>query len=550
MVALAVAGCSSPSTEPVATATTPSTTMAAPATTTSEPASPPGYPAVGGGDNATWVPEVVARIPHDPGAFTQGLVVDGDVVWESTGLYGQSTLRRTDRHTGEVLTAATLDDAQFGEGLEKVDDRLIQLTWQEETALVWDEATLAQVDAFTYEGEGWGLCQLDDERLVMSDGTATLTIRHPVTFEPIEEIEVTRDGQSVTDLNELECVDGLVFANVWLSDEIVVIGEGGSVVATIDASALDAELASTPERDVLNGIAYDPITGTFLLTGKLWPTTFEVRFVTAPDSPTASVGDAEEVRLEVDGVARRYLRFVPDGLDGAAAVPLVIDLHGFTVDPERHAATTGWNQLAAAEGFVVATPAALGDPVSWATASGAVSAPDMAFLMAVIGDVAATVPIDHDRVYVSGYSNGGGMAHRLACEHADVVAAIGTVAGAYIDAASCDPVQPVPVISFHGTADLVARYDGVSDVFPPISEWAEGWAERNGCAPVPARSEASADTAADTWTGCDAGAEVALYTVDGGNHAWPGAEVTGVFTPTDTIDATAVIWEFFQTHSR
>ncbi|MDQ3781418.1 MAG: glutaminyl-peptide cyclotransferase, partial [Actinomycetota bacterium] len=501
--------------------------------------------------DASWVPEVVARIPHDPGAFTQGLVVDGDVVWESTGLYGQSTLRRADRHTGEVLATAALDDALFGEGLELVGDRLVQLTWQEETALVWDSATLEQVDTFAYDGEGWGLCQLDDDRLVMSDGTATLTVRHPVTFESIDEIEVSRDGQPVTDLNELECVDGLVFANVWLTDEIVVIGDDGSVVATVDAAALDAELVSTPGRDVLNGIAHDPTTGTFLLTGKLWPTTFEVRFVPAPGAGVASLPrDAEEVRLDVDGVARRYLRFVPDGIEGETPVPLVIDLHGFTVDPERHAVTTHWDQLAAAEGFAVATPAAVGDPVSWATASGAISAPEVEFLVAVVEDMAATVPIDPDRVFVSGYSNGGGMAHRLACERADLVAAIGTVAGAYIDAAACDPTQPVSVISFHGTADLVARYDGVSDVFPPIADWAEAWAERNGCAPVPARSEVSADTVADTWSGCDAGAEVALYTVQGGNHAWPGAEVTGVFTPTDTIDATALMWEFFQNHTR
>ncbi len=552
MAAVVIAGCSSAQeAEPEGTATPRSTTTAAIGTSTSEPpAPPPAYPPIGGGV-ASWVPEVVARIPHDPEAFTQGLVVDGDVVWESTGLYGQSTLRRTDRHTGEVLATAALDDALFGEGLELVGDRLVQLTWQEETALVSDPATLERVDTFVYEGEGWGLCQLDDDRLVMSDGTATLTVRHPVTFEPIDEFEVTRDGRPVSNLNELECVDGLIFANVWQSDEIVVIGDGGSVVATVDAGALDDELAATADRDVLNGIAHDPTTGTFLLTGKLWPTTFEVRFVTAPATPvTTLVGDTGEVRLDVDGVARRYLRFVPEGLNGAAPVPLVIDLHGFTVDPERHAATTRWDQLAAAEGFVVATPAALGDPVSWVTASGTVSQSEVAFLVAVIDDLTAAVPIDPARVFVSGYSNGGGMAHRLACERADLVAAIGTVAGAYIDAAACDPAQPVPVISFHGTADLVARYDGVSDVFPPIGDWAEGWAERNGCAPVAARTEVSADTVADTWTGCDAGAEVALYTVQGGNHAWPGAEVTGVFTPTDTIDATALMWEFFQTHSR
>jgi glutaminyl-peptide cyclotransferase len=240
---------------------------------------PVAYPEVTPGRVATWVPEVVARIPHDPEAFTQGLLVDGDLVWESTGLYGESSLRRTDRATGEVLDSASLDPDLFGEGLALVDDRLVQLTWQEEVALVWDPATLEQTGTFAYEGEGWGLCALDGERLVMSNGTSTLTVRGPTTFEPLDEIEVTRDGVPVGNLNELECVDGLVFANVWLTDEIVVIGPDGAVVAAIDASALDDELADVPDRDVLNGIAFDLASDTFLLTGKRWPTTFEVRFV-------------------------------------------------------------------------------------------------------------------------------------------------------------------------------------------------------------------------------------------------------------------------------
>jgi glutaminyl-peptide cyclotransferase len=201
------------------------------------------------------------------------------VVWESTGLYGESTLRRTDRETGDVSASAPLEPNLFGEGLELVDGRLVQLTWQEETALVWDPATLDQTGSYPYEGEGWGLCSHDDDRLVMSNGTSTLTHRDPETFEPQDEVEVTREGAPVSNLNELECVDGLVFANVWLTDEIVVIGPDGVVVAVIDASALDEELSGVSGRDVLNGIAFDPATGTFLLTGKLWPTTFEVRFV-------------------------------------------------------------------------------------------------------------------------------------------------------------------------------------------------------------------------------------------------------------------------------
>jgi glutaminyl-peptide cyclotransferase len=284
------AGCATPgvtgsaTSSPLTTAAPATSAPPTPATTTvgtptTAGGALPAYPQVVPGDVATWVPEVVARIPHDPEAFTQGLVVDGDVVWESTGLYGESTLRRTDRETGDVAASAPLDPDQFGEGLELVDGRLIQLTWQEETALVWDPATLELTGSYAYEGEGWGLCAHDDDRLLMSNGTSTLTHRDPETFEPLDEVEVTREGAPVPNLNELECVDGLVFANVWLTDEIVVIGPDGAVVAVIDASALDEELSGVPGRDVLNGIAFDPDSDTFLLTGKLWPSTFEARFV-------------------------------------------------------------------------------------------------------------------------------------------------------------------------------------------------------------------------------------------------------------------------------
>ncbi|MGI8823761.1 MAG: extracellular catalytic domain type 1 short-chain-length polyhydroxyalkanoate depolymerase [Acidimicrobiia bacterium] len=258
--------------------------------------------------------------------------------------------------------------------------------------------------------------------------------------------------------------------------------------------------------------------------------------------------NVDEVALDVAGVTRSYLLFVPESLHPDDPVPLVIDLHGFTVDAVRHGSVSRWNALAGIEGFVVATPSALGDPLSWAIASGTASTADIAFLLAVIDDVAAQVTIDPGRVYLSGFSNGGGMAHRLACEHAERVAAIGTVAGAYVDADDCAPSRPVSVIAFHGTSDLVVPYDGLSDVFPPILDWAHAWAGRDRCAPVAARTEVSADTVADTWTGCAGGTGVVVYTVESGSHAWPGADHTGLFVPTDTIDATALMWAFFRDH--
>ncbi|ADI13711.1 glutaminyl-peptide cyclotransferase [Truepera radiovictrix] len=227
------------------------------------------------------VPEVLATYPHDPEAFTQGLLWDGGRLFESTGLYGASTLREVVPETGEVVRLVALDARYFGEGLALVGDRLIQLTWQEGTAFVYDRATFERVGTFSYEGEGWGLC-FDGEALYMSDGSATLTRRDPETFEVLETVEVTLRGEPVALLNELECAKGRVYANVFTTDVIVRIDPAsGRVQGVVDASALlSAEERARLTRDaVLNGIAYNPEADTFYLTGKLWPKLFEVRFV-------------------------------------------------------------------------------------------------------------------------------------------------------------------------------------------------------------------------------------------------------------------------------
>ena len=257
--------------------TTTSTAAATSTTTTTIP--DPGYPEPVAGSIDRWVPVVRASYPHDSAAFTQGLVVIDDTLYESTGLYGRSTVREVDLTTGDVVAAQPLPAEWFGEGLALVNDRLIQLTWQENTAVVWD-LTLDQVERFTFDGEGWGLCD-DGSRLVMSDGSPVLQFRDRGTFERLGEIEVTLDGAPVDELNELECVGGLVFANVWRTTNIVVIDPArGEVTAVIDASSLDDWSADEPSA-VLNGIAYDDNRGIFYLTGKLWPTLFEVAFRSA-----------------------------------------------------------------------------------------------------------------------------------------------------------------------------------------------------------------------------------------------------------------------------
>ena len=227
---------------------------------------------------------MLATHPHDTSSFTQGLLWFDGLVYESTGQRGQSVLRIVDLPTGRVLQETTTDPRHFGEGLALVEDRLIWLTWQAGTAGVYHRETLEPTGGFSYSGEGWGLCH-DGARLVMSDGSNTLTFRHPETFEVLGSVPVTRaDGSPVNRLNELECIGDDVWANVWLTDRIVVIDpETGSVKAEADmAGIISPHPVLSDSNNVLNGIAYRPDTDTFLITGKRWPTVFEVRFEPQP----------------------------------------------------------------------------------------------------------------------------------------------------------------------------------------------------------------------------------------------------------------------------
>jgi glutaminyl-peptide cyclotransferase len=226
------------------------------------------------------VPEVIRMLPHDPGAYTQGLVFHEGRFFESTGQYGRSTLREVDVETGEVLRQVNLSDEHFGEGLALVGDRLIQLTWKEQVAFVWDAATFELVEAFSYQGDGWGLCY-DGEWLWMTSGGSLLFRRDPRTFALLDSRQIMQDGRSVWEVNELACVGDHIYGNVYMTDRIVKIEKStGQVVTNIDASSLAPLGGRPPAGDaVLNGIAHDPATDTFYLTGKLWPTMFQVRFV-------------------------------------------------------------------------------------------------------------------------------------------------------------------------------------------------------------------------------------------------------------------------------
>lgn len=240
--------------------------------------------ATGDGGPATLSIEVLGTHPHDETAWTEGFELHDGQLLESTGREGQSSLRLTDPVTGAITDQVPVDAELYAEGVTVVDGRAIQLTWKNETVLVSD---LPDLDPSTveerpdaYDGEGWGLCY-DGTDLVMSNGSAELQFRDPATFELRRSVPVTLAGQPVVNINELECVDGEVWANVWLTTTIVVIDPAtGAVTATADVADLVPEQYRGDGNAVANGIAHDPDTGTFWLTGKLWPVTYEVRFNT------------------------------------------------------------------------------------------------------------------------------------------------------------------------------------------------------------------------------------------------------------------------------
>jgi glutamine cyclotransferase len=220
--------------------------------------------------------QLVRSFPHDPEAFTQGLVYVDGVLYESTGLNGQSGIRKVKLETGEVTQIQPLDSRYFGEGIAVVGDRVVQLTWQSGIGFVYDRHTFQRQRTFTYEGEGWGLTY-DGTRLIMSDGTSRLRFLDPETFKETGRLEVRDRGTPVERLNELEMVKGEIFANVWETQRIVRIAPAtGEVLGWIEMRGLLTP-GEASRVDVMNGIAYDAKNDRLFVTGKRWPKLFEVR---------------------------------------------------------------------------------------------------------------------------------------------------------------------------------------------------------------------------------------------------------------------------------
>lgn len=224
--------------------------------------------------------EIVETLEHDTGAFTQGFEISNGRLFESTGLVGESTIRELNPETGSVLRSTDVPDV-FAEGLTIIEDpegdTAIQITWQDEVAFRYDLENFEVVETYDYAGQGWGICD-DGDRLVMSNGSDQLQFRDRDSFELLDTVDVTLSGVPVQLINELECVGEAIWANIWRSSLIIQIDpESGIVTRVLNANDLVPDVAVGSSSDVLNGIAYDPDDGTYLLTGKRWPVTYRVQ---------------------------------------------------------------------------------------------------------------------------------------------------------------------------------------------------------------------------------------------------------------------------------
>lgn len=219
---------------------------------------------------------MVSTRPHDPDCYTQGLEFSGKRLFESGGLYGESTVREVDPATGAVLRKRPMAKYVFAEGITLIDSRMWVLTWKEKTAYVLDRDSFKVLATHEYQGEGWGLTH-DGTHLVMSDGSSTLRFLDPTTFAVQKTLEVRDQGRPVERLNELEYAEGRIFANIYTSDRIACIdAKDGRVTGWLDLAALRRELPQPHRAEELNGIARDPSTGHLLVTGKRWPRMFEI----------------------------------------------------------------------------------------------------------------------------------------------------------------------------------------------------------------------------------------------------------------------------------
>ena len=219
--------------------------------------------------------QVIAAYPHDSRAFTQGLIYENGILYESTGLYGESSLRKIDLSADNILQMVKLADDYFAEGLTLYKGILIQLTWKSNVAFLYDKDSLELIGTFTYPYDGWGITH-DGRMLITSDGSAVIRFLNPEDFSELKQIRVHAGERTIDQINELEYINGKIYANVWLSDFIVIIDpDTGQVMGWVDLTGLEEK--SNKHENVLNGIAYDAENNRLFVTGKRWPHLYEIR---------------------------------------------------------------------------------------------------------------------------------------------------------------------------------------------------------------------------------------------------------------------------------
>lgn len=269
--------------------------------------------------------------------------------------------------------------------------------------------------------------------------------------------------------------------------------------------------------------------------------------------PSPGSGTHTGLSVMVDGMTRDYELFVPVTYDAQNPSALVLNFHGLLGAPSQQADFSEFNQSAQLRGMIVAYPEGVGASFNAGACCGEAEAQDVddvAFARALVDELVASFCIDPDRVYATGMSNGGHMSHTLACEAADVFAAVGPVAGVMgLDPADCQPARPISIVDFHGTADLIVQYGGLGPGYPPVHPMMEDWAARNGCSPVSEVSFDQDEVLCETWPGCDDDVEVTLCTIDGGGHCWPGNDSCLFGNSTTTLHASEVIADMFSMHT-
>ncbi|MBV1857118.1 MAG: hypothetical protein KUG77_01815 [Nannocystaceae bacterium] len=264
-------------------------------------------------------------------------------------------------------------------------------------------------------------------------------------------------------------------------------------------------------------------------------------------------GEYVGLQLEFDGRARNYNMFVPSGYDGSEATPLVFNFHGFGSNAAQQTFFSDFNVDAEERGVITLYPNGVSNSWNAGACCGVATGrdvDDVGFVRALLDEVATTLCIDRSRVYATGMSNGGFMSHRLACEAADIITAVGPVAGPLgLPEEDCQPARPMPVIHFHGTADVVVPYPGNLTGFPPVEDSLQGWADRNGCDPESSVTLEMDDASCQTWDGCDGDATVTLCSLAGAGHCWPGQ----VFCPSGvsslTLRANEMMLDLFEQHT-